>query len=146
MKLSVLAASSLATLLLLSSCVRPQTKDDKAPPPGSPDSAQEVFRGPPHSGSEELTAITRDPETGCELRGQFDGELRGTALGEGKHFDQAAAQCFQAGNACVGVTSQWYVAFPWVAVGASDPFQADEMSYARTFLRWCPESGDTDKE
>jgi hypothetical protein len=167
MKPSLLVVSSLATLLLLSSCVRSQTKDDKAPPhleslpdadhpsssPSSNDtsgnsaatvagSAPDIFRSPPLPDSAELSEVTRDPETGCELRGQFDGELYGTALGEGTHFDLAAAQCLKAGDACAGVTSQWYVAFPWVAVGAADPFKADEMSYARTFLRWCPEPED----
>jgi len=171
MKPSILVASSLGILLLLSSCVRSQTKDDKAPPhleslpdtddpSSSPstsdtlgnsatpvtDSAPVIFRSPPLPDSEEFTKVTRDSESGCELRGQFDGELYGTALGEGTHFDLAAAQCLKAGDACAGVTSQWYVAFPWVAVGAADPFKVDEMSYARTFLRWCPDSGDADKK
>jgi hypothetical protein len=171
MKPSILVVSSLGTLLLLSSCVRSQTKDDKAPPhleslpeaddPSGPPStsktsgnsatpvagsAPEIFRSPPRPDSEELTKVTRDPETGCELRGQFDGELYGTALGEGTHFDLAAAQCLKAGDACAGVTSQWYVAFPWVAVGAADSFKADEMSYARTFLRSCPRSEDAHKK
>ena len=194
MKPSILVVSSLGTLLLLSSCLRSKTKDDKAPPhlesladtddpssspstsdtlgnsaspvvasegkapPAAQKSAQPsvaddvegpepyIFRSPPLPDSAELAEVTRDPETGCELRGQFDGELYGTALGEGTHFDLAAAQCLEAGDACAGVTSQWYVAFPWVAVGAADSFKADEMSYARTFLRSCPRSEDANKK
>lgn len=98
----------------------------------------EEFKGPPpeHSGG----LLSLDSATGCGLEGPVDGELLGESLGEPSDFSVAAARCMKAKEKCVGVTSQWYLGMPWVPVGPADPFRRDEMSYARTFLRRCPET------
>lgn len=98
----------------------------------------EDFKGPPpeHSGG----LLSLDSSTGCGLEGPIDGELLGESLGAPSDFSVAAARCMEAKEKCVGVTSQWYLGMPWVPVGPADPFRRDEMSYARTFLRRCPET------
>jgi hypothetical protein len=160
----VLLISCFGLVLSLSSCVTSQNKDSPTPtgseqkptqvePSVAPSSKIEqpkaeqgeaspadpvLFRGPPTPTSEAAKGIVSDPESGCHFEGPIDGELLGKALGAETHFDVAVALCLKAGDACTGVTSEWYVGFPWVAIGEAQHFRPDGMSYARTFFRRCP--------
>jgi len=111
---------------------------EAAPAEAAPDRAprDQHFKGPPDNPEGGL--LLKDPETGCGLRGPAEGELLGEPLGDPADFDVAAARCMELGEACRGVSSEWYLGMPWVPIGEGEEFRQDEMSYARTFLRACP--------
>ena len=70
---------------------------------------------------------------GLSIRGAFPGELGGTALSEPQDYASALRACVD-NPECSGITSSWYLDFPFVAMKAEGAFRPDDNSYGCTTL------------
>ena len=86
----------------------------------------------------ESPGVVRTDGAGCVMQGPFRGEIQSGPVGEPLELDQALDNCLRLGDACQGITSDWYTGKPYVAMNPDKTFRGNPDSYGLVYLRSCP--------